>query len=66
MGPSGTSAYLHWFLSLEDAKQEIENWRVDYNEERPHSSLGRLTPAEFAGLHQQSEENLATISSDLP
>jgi putative transposase len=47
---------LHWFLSLEDAKQEIETWRVDYNQERPHSSLGRLTPAEFAGLHQQSEE----------
>lgn len=57
---------LHWFLSLGDAKQEIETWRVDYNEERPHSSLGRLTPAEYAGLHQQSEENLATSSSDLP
>jgi putative transposase len=57
---------LHWFLSLEDAKQEIESWRVDYNQERPHSSLGRLTPAEFAGLHQQSEEDLAITSSDLP
>ena len=57
---------LHWFLSLEDAKQEIETWRVDYNQERPHSSLGRLTPAEFAGLHQQSEGNLAVSSSDLP
>jgi putative transposase len=57
---------LHWFLSLEDAKQEIETWRVDYNQERPHSSLGRLTPAEFAGLHQQSEEDLAITSSDLP
>lgn len=57
---------LHWFLSLADAKQEIEIWRVDYNQERPHSSLGRLTPAEFAGLHQQSEENLAISSSELP
>lgn len=57
---------LHWFLSLEDAKQEIEIWRVDYNQERPHSSLGRLTPAEFAGLHQQSEEHLAISSSELP
>jgi putative transposase len=57
---------LHWFLSLEDAKQEIETWRVDYNQERPHSSLGRLTPAEFAGLHQESEEDLAITSSDLP
>jgi putative transposase len=57
---------LHWFLSLEDAKQEIEIWRVDYNQERPHSSLGRLTPAEFAGLHQQGEETLAISSSDFP
>lgn len=57
---------LHWFLSLDDAKQEIETWRVDYNEARPHSSLGRLTPAEFAGLHQQSEDNLAVSNSDVP
>jgi putative transposase len=57
---------LHWFLSLKDAEQEIETWRVDYNQERPHSSLGRLTPAEFAGLHQQCEDDLAKASSDLP
>ena len=38
----------HWFLSLREASREIEAWRVDYNEVRPHSSLGNLTPAEFA------------------
>jgi len=38
----------HWFLSLREAKREIEAWRIDYNEVRPHSSLGKLTPAEFA------------------
>ena len=38
----------HWFLSLEDARRTIEEWRVDYNELRPHSSLGGLTPKEFA------------------
>lgn len=37
----------HWFLSLPDARQIIEAWRVDYNECRPHSSLGYLTPKEF-------------------
>ena len=57
---------LHWFLSLRDARTTIETWRVDYNEVRPHSSLDRLTPAEYAGLHQQSEENLAISSSHLP
>ena len=39
---------LHWFLSLEDARDKIEMWRVDYNEFRPHGSLGDITPAEFA------------------
>lgn len=38
----------HWFLSLEDARAKIEGWRRDYNETRPHTSLGFQTPAEFA------------------
>jgi len=38
----------HWFLSLEDAREKIENWRQDYNENRPHSSLGNISPAEYA------------------
>jgi putative transposase len=36
------------FVSLHDARQKIETWRIDYNEHRPHSSLGDLTPREFA------------------
>lgn len=35
------------FLSLKDAQAKIENWREDYNCNRPHSSLGNLTPMEF-------------------
>jgi putative transposase len=38
----------HWFMSMEDARTIIEGWRVDYNEARPHSSLGQLSPADFA------------------
>jgi putative transposase len=38
----------NWFVSLEEARRIIEDWRVDYNTERPHSSLGYRTPAEFA------------------
>jgi len=38
----------HWYTSLQDAKEKIEAWRTRYNEERPHSSLGGLTPTEFA------------------
>lgn len=37
-----------WFLSLADARQRIEAWRIDYNTERPHSALGHLTPRAFA------------------
>ena len=36
-----------WFTSLADARHRIELWRRDYNEARPHSSLGYLTPLEF-------------------
>lgn len=36
------------FISLHDARQKIEAWRIDYNEHRPHGSLGDLTPREFA------------------
>ncbi len=38
----------NWFLSLDDAKIKIEAWRKDYNEHRPHSSLGDETPPRFA------------------
>ena len=38
----------HWFQTLADARQKIEGWREEYNQERPHSSLGYLTPVEFA------------------
>jgi putative transposase len=37
----------HWFLPLDDAWETIEDWRLDYNRVRPHSSLGYLTPEEF-------------------
>lgn len=39
---------IHWFRSIEHARRVIEEWRVDYNENRPHSSLDFLTPKEFA------------------
>jgi putative transposase len=37
----------HWFLSLYDAREKVEAWRVEYNRERPHSSLGNQTPEAF-------------------
>lgn len=37
----------NWFLSLEDAKQKIQDGRIEYNTFRPHSCLGDLTPETF-------------------
>jgi putative transposase len=37
----------HRFYNLQEARAIIEQWRVDYNQERPHSSLNGLTPNEF-------------------
>ena len=38
----------NWFLSLEDAQEKVEEWRQEYNNERPHSALGQMAPARFA------------------
>jgi putative transposase len=43
---------VHQFTSIEDARAKIEAWRVDYNQRRPHSSLGHLTPNEFVAQRQ--------------
>jgi putative transposase len=39
---------VHEFESIEQARQVIEAWRIDYNEHRPHGALGHLTPSEYA------------------
>lgn len=49
----------NWFLSLADARTIIENWRIDYNEQRPHSSLGGRTPSEFATAIQTTTPSAA-------
>ena len=46
---------VHQFTSIEDAKAKIEAWRVDYNQRRPHSSLGHLTPNEFVAQRQAAQ-----------
>ena len=38
---------IHWFGSINEAKQLIEAWRIDHNESRPHMALGNKTPAEY-------------------
>ena len=38
---------VHWFLSIDDAREKVERWRTEYNQSRPHSSLCDLTPEKF-------------------
>jgi hypothetical protein len=38
----------HLFTNLNEARRIIEEWRIDYNTNRPHTSLNGLTPTEFA------------------
>ena len=38
----------HWFQSMRQVRTEIAAWRRDYNEVRPHSSIGRIPPARYA------------------
>ena len=56
----------HWFLTLTDARREIEAWRVRYNDERPHGALGHRTPTEFTKEYQrQQRENPNPQPSEL-
>jgi putative transposase len=48
------------FTSLDDASEQIERWRIDNNAHRPHSSLGNLTPREFAMRGQGNRASEAT------
>ena len=34
----------HWFLSLDDARRKLEDWRREYNEVRPHGAIGNKAP----------------------
>ena len=46
----------HWFETLMQARSTIASWRQDYNQVRPHSSLGRMPPAEFAQCYRISNQ----------
>jgi putative transposase len=53
---------VHQFTSIEDAKAKIEAWRLDYNQRRPHSSLGHLTPNEYVARRQDHRAVQVAIS----
>ena len=52
-----------WFQNLFDARRKIAKWRKEYNEERPHSSLGYLTPKEFSTSMRAAESGSAMLAT---
>jgi len=43
----------HWFTDITDARRKSEAWREEYNTFRPHSSLGDMSPSEFAARQKE-------------
>jgi putative transposase len=54
---------MEWFRSRVEAKVVIEGWRKLYNEVRPHSSLGKMTPDAFAQMIGNNENQGATLKN---
>jgi len=48
----------NWFVTMVDARTKIEAWRIDYNTVRPHGSLGKKTPEEFAREFEQDQDSV--------
>ena len=55
-----------WFLSIEHARRVVEDWRIDYNTARPHSSLGNLSPEEFIRQEARKVEKSEKKSTGMP
>ena len=47
------------FASIDEARQRIEAWRIDYNEHRPQGALGQLTPSEYVKAGQKRSAEAA-------
>jgi len=54
------------FLSLAEARYVVDRWRMDYNHHRPHSRLGWMTPAAFAGLWPSKRRPCVPTDSATP
>ena len=54
----------HWFVTMAHARRVIETWRAEYNTERPHSSLGDLTPEEYADRRIAQRREALSLTAD--
>jgi putative transposase len=52
----------HWFMTMRHAREIIENWRIEYNTEREHSSLDKRTPQEYAQMLLDRDEKALSLT----
>jgi len=52
---------VHEFATLKEAQAVLKAWQHDYNHHRPHGSLGRLTPSEFAAVGQKTDSEASQL-----
>ncbi len=55
-----------WFWNLWDARRKIAHWRIEYNQQRPHSALRYRTPEEFARDWAQAASRSASGNTTPP
>lgn len=53
----------HWFVSTRHARRLIEEWLTEYSPERPQSSLGYLSPAQFAQAYETQKFHRRSLTA---
>lgn len=43
------------FIAMQDTREKLKAWQHDYNHQRPHGSLGNLTPSEFVRMRSDQQ-----------
>jgi len=54
---------LHWFTDMDEVQARLAMWRVEYNLERPHSSLSNLSPWEYANDYREKREVINSLNT---
>jgi len=54
---------VNWFETIDEAKEKIEAWQVDYNESRPHEALKSMAPSEYALKCRATESSYGSTTA---
>jgi len=54
---------LHWFTTMDEVETELNLWKLDYNMERPHSSLNNQSPHDFATQYRKESKLQKSIKT---